>query len=82
MAELTVRNLDDSVRDELDAMAREAGKSVEETVEDILRREVEKRAARANTLGARIAARFRGVGLSEEIPELRGQPATPPVLGQ
>jgi hypothetical protein len=31
-------------------------------------------------LGSRIAARFEGVGLEAEIPELRGQPARPAQL--
>jgi hypothetical protein len=28
-------------------------------------------------LGSRLAARFRGIGIEEEIPELRGYPAEP-----
>jgi hypothetical protein len=28
-------------------------------------------------LGSRIASRFKGVGLTEDIPELRGQPVQP-----
>lgn len=36
-----------------------------------------RRLARRAPLGSRLAARFRRIGLTEEISELRGQPARP-----
>jgi plasmid stability protein len=82
MAQLIVRNLDDDVRDQLRELAREQGQSVEETVRGILRGAVKAKKKRKAGVGTRLAARFRGQGLSAEIPELRGQTVSPPDFSQ
>ncbi len=77
MAQLTVRNLDDEVKAKLRRRARRHGRSMEEEVRDILRNAVKEEAGPQEGLGTRIAALFKGIGLDEEIPELRGYPARP-----
>jgi plasmid stability protein len=76
VAQLLVRQLDDDVKAKLQRRARRHGRSTEEEVREILRNAVRKGVARA-PLGSWLAARFARVGLTEEIPELRGQPARP-----
>jgi len=80
MAQLVVRQLDDDVKEKLQRRARRHGRSTEEEVREILRNAVRSESKRRAPLGSRIAARFRGLGLTEEIPELRGQPVRPPVF--
>lgn len=78
MAQLIVRNLDDSIRDKLRALAEEHGRSMEEEVREILRGAVIKATREKKSgLGTEIANLFKGHGLDEEIPELRGNPAKP-----
>ncbi len=78
MAQLIVRNLDDSVKMKLSQRARKNGHSTEEEVRNILRNAVGKAGSRAPVpLGARFKARFSKIGLTREIPELRGQHARP-----
>ena len=77
MAQLVVRNLDDDVKAKLQRRARIHGRSTEEEVRDILRNAVTGEDASRSPLGSRLAARFAHVGLTEEIPELRGQAARP-----
>jgi plasmid stability protein len=77
MAQLIVRNLEDSVKEKLQKRAAEAGHSMEEEVRDILRNAVKEEHPRRKGLGTEIAELFRGIGLDEPIKELRGYPATP-----
>jgi hypothetical protein len=49
---------------------------MEDEVRHILRTAVQQRAEPAQKLGTRIAQRFRGSGLSTDLPELRGAIAT------
>jgi hypothetical protein len=49
---------------------------MEDEVRHILRTAVQERPARAQMLGTRIAQRFRGAGLTSDLPELRGVAAT------
>lgn len=51
---------------------------MEEEVRHILRDAVKDENRRAASLGSRIAARFRESGLTEDLPELRGQPPRSP----
>lgn len=61
MAQIIVRNLDDSVRDMLRDRARAHGRSMEEEVRDILRAAVvESPSLKGKGLGSRIAELFRG----------------------
>lgn len=84
MAQLIVRNLEDSVKERLRRRAKRHGRSMEEEAREILRDatkdEVQKRAG----LGTRIASRFRDVGLreGEEFPELKGHVVEPPDFGE
>jgi plasmid stability protein len=77
MAQLLVRHLDDDVKAKLQRRARLHGHSMEEEVRDILRNAVKDEGGPQAPLGSRLAARFAGLGLTEDIPELRGEPARP-----
>ena len=78
MAQLVVRNLDDDVKAKLQQRARKHGRSTEEEVREILRNAVRRRAGkRVEPLGKRLRALFGDIGLEEDIPEWRGQPAQP-----
>lgn len=77
MAQLVVRNLDDDVKSKLQRRARLHGRSTEEEVREILRNAVKDRTRAPVSLGSRLAARFSRLGLTQDIPELRGQPARP-----
>jgi antitoxin FitA len=80
MAQLVVRQLDDDVKEKLQRRARRHGRSTEEEVREILRNAVRTEGGKRAPLGSRIAARFREVGLSKQIPELRGQSVRPAEL--
>jgi len=77
MAQLVVRNLEQSVKTRLQNRARRNGRSMEEEVREILRNAVHEPKASAVGLGTRIAELFKGKGLDFEIPELRGYPVKP-----
>jgi plasmid stability protein len=77
MAQLLVRHLDDDVKTKLQVRARRHGRSTEEEVREILRNAVRDEGVAQAPLGSRIAARFAGIGLTEDIPELRGEQARP-----
>jgi plasmid stability protein len=77
MAQLVVRNLDEDVKAKLQKRARRNRRSTEEEVRDILRNAVKEDGEPQLGLGSQIAALFAGLGLQEEIPEQRGQPARP-----
>lgn len=77
MAQLVVRNLEDEVKAKLRRRAAAHGCSMEEEVRAILRDAVKEPARPAGGLGSEIAALFKGIGLDEDIPELRGYQAKP-----
>jgi antitoxin FitA len=77
VAQLVVRNLEDDVKAKLQQRARQHGRSTEEEVREILRNAVRDEPRKAEPLGKRLRALFRDVGLEEDIPEWRGQPAEP-----
>jgi len=77
MAQLVVRNLDEDVKTRLQNRARRHGRSTEAEVRDILRNAVREEAGVRRPLGSRIRARFAGIGLDDELPELRGETARP-----
>jgi plasmid stability protein len=77
MGQLVVRRLDDDVKAKLQRRARRHGRSTEEEVREILRNAVRSEGGPRAPHGSRLAARFAGIGLSEDIPELRGQPVRP-----
>ena len=76
MAQLVVRNLEESVKLQIQRRAKRNGRSMEEEVRQILR-DAGKAERPALGLGSQIAARFRGIGLTFEIPEFKGQPVRP-----
>ena len=73
MAQFIVRNLEDDVKARLKRRAARHRRSMEEEVRHILRDAVKNQDQRVAKLGSRIAARFAKVGLTTELPELRGQ---------
>ena len=77
MAQLVVRTLEDDVKAKLQRRARLHGRSTEAEVRDILQNAVKEESDSRQGLGSQIAAIFAGLGLDEEIPEQRGQPARP-----
>jgi plasmid stability protein len=77
MAQLLVRQLDDDVKVKLQRRARRHGRSTEEEVREILRNAVREESGTHAPLGSRLASRFAGLGLVQDIPELRGQPPRP-----
>lgn len=80
MAQLVVRNIEKTVKEKLQRRAKRHGRSMEEEVRDILRDAVKKEETKTPTrgLGSEIAALFKGLGLEEDIPTLRGYTIKPP----
>jgi plasmid stability protein len=79
MAQLIVRNLEQSVKARLQRRARRHGRSMEEEAREILRNAMRGDQTVSGGLGSDIAALFAGVGLDADIAELRGydlQPAS------
>ena len=77
MAQIVVRNLDETVKTRLKRSATLHGRSMEEEVRQILNNAARESGKTKQGLGTRIAARFTGIGLTEDIPELRGQRPRP-----
>jgi plasmid stability protein len=75
MAQVIVRNIEDEVKAGLKQRAMQHGWSMEEEVRQILRQTVCQAEPPRAGLGSRIAARFAGTGLTEPLPELRGEVA-------
>lgn len=75
MAQLIVRDIEESVKQDLKRRAARHGRSMEEEVREILRRAVREEEAPPIRLGSRIAARFRDKGLDVELPEMHGTEA-------
>ena len=78
MAQLIVRNIENSVKERLRARARRHRRSMEDEVREILRNSVNQDDTKAEGLGTRIAALFHKNGFENDIPELRGYSVTPP----
>jgi plasmid stability protein len=77
MAQLVVRNIEESVKSRLRRRAARRGRSMEEEVRDILRDAVKEEESSAGGLGTAISSRFRNLGTKFEIPELRGHKIRP-----
>jgi plasmid stability protein len=71
---LVVRRIEEEVKTRLKRRAAIHGCSMEEEVRRILRNAVKEDNGPVTRLGSRIAARFRPVGLTADLPELHGQP--------
>ena len=74
MAQILVRDIEDDIKERLQRRAARHGHSMEAEVRDILRNVLKDEQPRAEGLGTRIAAHFRGIGLrdGEEIQDLQG----------
>ncbi|MBS62573.1 hypothetical protein [Salinisphaera sp.] len=73
MASITIRNLDDELKQALRLAAAEHGHSMEEEVRVILRRSLA--SAKKGGLGSRVQARFRDVGGADlDLPARREAP--------
>jgi plasmid stability protein len=78
MAQIIVRNLDETVKAQLRQRAIRHHRSMEEEARDILRNALKGEGAPAAALGSRLAARFANTEMDFDIPEQRGfapQPA-------
>ena len=82
MAQMIVRNIEDSVKTGLKARASLHGWSMEEEVRHILREAVNQPPPARTKLGSRISGRFAGAGLLEPLQELHAQTIEPMVLGE
>ena len=78
MAQLVVRNLEESVKARLQRRAAHNGRSMEEEVRDILRNAVNEADMPTRGLGTAIAELVKGTGFKFEAPELRGFTLQPP----
>lgn len=77
MAQFTVRNLEEDVKQRLKKRAIRHGTSLEDEVRQILRNAVKDEGRAKAGLGSRISARFAADGLPSELPELHGESARP-----
>lgn len=82
MAQLIVRDLENDVKARLKRRAQQHGRSMEAEVRAILRSAAAAEDRSVRKLGSRIAERFRSVGLTAAIPELRGEPTRPAVFDE
>jgi plasmid stability protein len=77
VAQLIVRNLEDSVKLRLKDRARQHGRSLEEEARAILRAAAVGPVEQSGRLGSRLAARFGGEGLDQPIAEWKSRPPRP-----
>ena len=80
MAQLIVRDIEESVKVGLQRRARRHGHSTEEEVRTILRNAVHTDQGASVPLGTRLKNRFAGIGLKNDIIERRGRKARPAVF--
>ena len=73
MAQLLVRQIAEDTKTRLKRRARRHGRSLEDEVRHILRDAAKDERAAVDRLGSRITARFKAIGLTSPLPELRGQ---------
>jgi plasmid stability protein len=77
MGELLVEEIEADVLEKLQKRASCHGRSTEEEVREILRNAVISESDAPVGLGTQLTEIFRGVGIEEDLPELRGFPAEP-----
>ena len=78
MAQIVVRNIEESLKRRLKNRAARHGRSMEEEVRTILRDAVKREERPTEGLGTRIANRFAGIGFEEgEFPRVEGEWARP-----
>jgi plasmid stability protein len=81
VATLTIRNLDETIKQGLRQLAARHGRSMEEEVRQILRQTVS-RPLPAGGLGSRLAKRFAAVGGVDLPPVMRSSGRQPPTFGE
>jgi antitoxin FitA len=72
MAQLVVRNIENTVKARLQRRAKRNRRSMEEEVRDILRNAVNEEEVLTGGLGTEISKLFAKTGLDSDIEELRG----------
>jgi plasmid stability protein len=72
MARLIVRHVEKGVMARLQRRARRNGRSLEDEIQEILRRTAEEESPAGGGLGTEIARLFTNIALEADIPELRG----------
>ncbi len=77
MAQLVVRNIEDSLKANLKRRARRHGHSMEEEVREILRDALKHEDRSAPGLGTRLRRRFADLGLTLEVTQFKGEPIRP-----
>ena len=77
MAAMTIRNIDDAIKDRLRIRAALHGKSMEEEARDILRSVLSTEPVRPRDLGQAIHTRFAALG-GVDLPEVRREPSRDP----
>ena len=78
MAQLVVRNIENSVKARLQQRAKRNGRSMEAEVREILRAAAGKSSSSEYGFGSEITALFAENGIDFDIPELRGYTINPP----
>jgi antitoxin FitA len=73
VAQFIVRDLEEDIKARLKRRAARHKRSMEEEIRHILRNAVKDQNQPVGRLGSRISARFSRVGLTIDLPELRGQ---------
>ena len=82
MAQILVRNLDESVKDALKERAQAHGHSLEEEVRLILLRASLEPKEPQKGLGTELVELFADLGITEDIPEIRGGGFQPADFGE
>ena len=77
MAQLLVRNIEESVKTRLQRRAKRHGRSMEEEIRDILRSAANESERGTPGLGTQIASLFAGKGVNFEVEELHGHAVRP-----
>lgn len=77
MAQLLVRNIEQSVKTRLQRRAKRNGRSMEEEVRDILRNVANEEDRPVGGLGTEIASLLKGTGVKFHVKEWRGYPVRP-----
>ncbi|HEX3071109.1 MAG TPA: toxin-antitoxin system [Thermoanaerobaculia bacterium] len=77
MPQLVIDGIEDEVLKKLQQRAERNGRTLQEEVREILRNAVRSERSTPVGLGTQLMAIFSGVGVDEEIEELRGYPVEP-----
>ncbi|MGA9504936.1 MAG: hypothetical protein WBV31_10900 [Terriglobales bacterium] len=77
MAQLVIRNIENTVKARLQCRARRSGRSVEAEIRNISSNAAVEAPLPAGGLGSEIAGLYTKIGLESGIPELRGHRVDP-----